>query len=262
MNDPHVVSLRYQLETGDTIRFNDPPPLVWETSQFRAILDTGVLTAALKGHYATEGEARAVVEPSLRAWEIDLGLQYGPGAVAFAFEKAEVIDRDPPGPGEARAHREKVTLAFGVAFKFTVRYSPARYPDPPTHFTATPDVQSLWLRYRMYHEGKEPLLSMAYFCLTLLEGTTGLKHGAREAVCKMYGIDRAVRDKLGDLVSQKGSPAEARKFDAEATLVPLTGKEKKWVDEVVRALIRRKAEYDFDPSASLPLLTMADFIAL
>jgi len=96
----------------------------------------------------------------------------------------------------------------------------------------------MWYRYQQYTEGKEPLLSMAYALLTLLEGTTGQKHGARTAVCVMYHIDQAVRDTLGDLVSQKGSPKEARKLDCEATRQPRTDAERGWVDAVVKALIR------------------------
>jgi hypothetical protein len=114
----------------------------------------------------------------------------------------------------------------------------------------------------MYREGKEPLLSMAYACLSLLEGTTGVKAGARDALCKLYSIDRAARDTLGDLVSERGSPQEARKLDVGATKTPLTATEKQWVETAIRALIRRKGEYDFDPGASFPLITLADLPCL
>lgn len=78
----------------------------------------------------------------------------------------------------------------------------------------------------------------------------------------MYGIDPPVRKKLGDLSSERGDSREARKFNAAATGRPLSDSERKWVDLVVRARIRRKAEYDFDATANRSLITMADFPAI
>jgi hypothetical protein len=94
-----------------------------------------------------------------------------------------------------------------------------------------------------------------------VEGTTGVNQGARRAVCQKYRIDPPVRDALGNLVSEKGGPEEARKLGAGATGTPLTPAEKTWIEEIVKALIRRKAEYDADTAAagSLPLITMSEF---
>jgi hypothetical protein len=46
----------------------------------------------------------------------------------------------------------------------------------------------------------------------------------------------------------------------EATKEPLTQAERLWVRAAIKALIRRKAEYDHDPTAApaLPEITMAD----
>jgi hypothetical protein len=100
---------------------------------------------------------------------------------------------------------------------------------------------------------------MAYACLTTIERTTGQKGGkARDAIEKIYRIDRDILDEIGRLVSTKGTPDEARKLDIGATLTPLTDKQKKWIAAAVRLLIRRKAEYDADPTAPLTQLTMAD----
>jgi hypothetical protein len=138
----------------------------------------------------------------------------------------------------------------------------ASYPAPPNGFKPSPDVETMWLRYQFYRDQREPLLSMAYVCLSLLEGTTGTKHGARTSVCTKYKIDQAVRDKFGDLVSEHGDASEARKLDFGVSRQPLTHAQRVWIDQVVKALIRRKAEYDFDPSATFPPITMADFIQI
>jgi hypothetical protein len=141
----------------------------------------------------------------------------------------------------------------------SVRITQNTYPPLPRRFAISPDVSTMWFRYGQYKKGKEPLLSMAYACLTLLEGTTGQKRGARQAVCQKYFIVQAVRDKLGELVSEKGNAQEARKLDFNATIQPLTDQERSWIVAVIKALIRRKAEYDADQSTPLQQITMSDF---
>lgn len=259
--DLHVVSLTYKLTHGDGFAFDNPPPVDVDREGFRLRLDCGKLVVTMQQHFATEREARAAVEPTLRAWEIDAGLRFGPRMLSFDFERAEVVDRSPPRPDGVRVGLMGAIRLGDVRCEATgvglVRH--ASYPAPPTNFVASEDVQTMWSRYRGYLEGKETLLAMAYACLSFLEGTTGKKGGARREVCAKYNLDDAVRKMLGDLTSQKGSPTEARKLDHEATRVPLTDAERRWVEDVIVALIRRKAEYDAAPSAPHALLTMNDF---
>jgi hypothetical protein len=254
--------LLYRLRTSESVKFDQAVPVTRETPWFRMRLADGALTVEMKEHYTNEAGARACVDPDLKAWELDVGLRLRPKAIAFEFDKAEIIDRNPPGPGEPHILEASAGsfLFTGGSATFSVTYR--QYPVPPSNLKVTPDVESLWFRYKMHIDGKEPLLSMAYFCLSLLEGTTGQKHGARETVCQMCRIDRAVRDKLGDLVSERGGPLEARKLDSGATRTPLNASEKQWILEVIRALIRRKAEYDFDSNRNFSHIAMSDFIAL
>jgi hypothetical protein len=177
--------------------------------------------------------------------------------MTFEFDKANIVDRNPPKPGEPIVFIGHVTVGVGVEASVWTVYQ--NYPPPPSGFVMTPEVETMWLRYQMHLDGREPLASMAYACLTLLEGTTGVTTGFRTAVCSKYGIEQAVRDKLGDLTSERGGPLEARKMDHNSTGIPLTAREKQWIGEVIKALIRRKAEYDADPTASRPLIRMADF---
>ena len=99
MRDPHVVSLRYCLETDPSLIFDKPPPLERETDQVTLRLAEDMLTCKMKVHYATAAAARAVVDPLLRAWELDVALFHGKQVMHFAYQKAEVIDLDPPPPG-------------------------------------------------------------------------------------------------------------------------------------------------------------------
>jgi hypothetical protein len=50
MNDPHVGSLEYALETDATLAFNNPPPLEGDAGGFTYRLADGVLTVTMKDH--------------------------------------------------------------------------------------------------------------------------------------------------------------------------------------------------------------------
>jgi hypothetical protein len=96
MRDPHVVSLRYRLETDPSLTFDNPPPIEQETDEFTLHLADGVLTCMMKAHYASVGAARAGVDQILLAWELDFALQQGRRVMRFVYQESEVIDRDPP----------------------------------------------------------------------------------------------------------------------------------------------------------------------
>jgi len=105
---------------------------------------------------------------------------------------------------------------------------------------------------------------MAYACLTIIEGSTRRtgRTGARATAASQYSVEIAVLKTMGELTSTKGGPEDARKFDAGATGIPLSEKEKVRIQEVVKRLIRRKGEYDYDPTATFPSITMSDLPAL
>lgn len=122
----------------------------------------------------------------------------------------------------------------------------------------------MWGRYQMYRQDREPLLSMANACLTLIEGSAAMLggKGARKSASAAYNIHKDVLGNLGRIVSTRGDETEARKLGSSATMTPLTATEKQWVEDVIKALIRRKAAYDADPAAPLPQITMGDFVTL
>jgi hypothetical protein len=262
MNDPHVEQLHYDFIAGEHVGFIDPPPIDVETAGFKCRLEDWSLTVTMKEHHADPESARLVVDPYLRSWEIQTNLREGPRSVEFKYRSADLIDRNPPTASDPKVL--DVQAGSYVFMGDEVRFHVNRvvYPEPPLQFRATQDVEVMWTRFQLYRDGKEPLLSMAYACLTLLEGSTGATSRVREAFCQKYAVDRAVRDALGDIVSDRGDNEEARKLGGGATRLPLTQKEKNWVEAVVMSLIRRKAEYDANPATPLTQITMADFDTL
>jgi len=242
--------------------YDNPPPLVGDEASFSYRLENQVLHLIPKDHFARSDDAKKIVEPFLRTWELGPALADGKMRFWFVFDRAEVVDRQPRQPGEPQVISVETAHLVLTGHEVTCRIGRRKYLEPPTGITASPDVLTMWFRYEMFKGGKEPLTSMAYFCLTVLEGSTGKKEGARKAVCSMYKIDQKVRDTFGDLVSERGNGFQARKFDARATRDGFRGNEEKWIEQVVIALIRRKAEYDFDPNGSYPQIAMTDFVRL
>jgi hypothetical protein len=86
LNDPHVATLRYQLETDASLAFGSPAPREHDTSTFALRLAGGLLTCDMEAYFASAVAAKAVVEPVLRAWGPELhsgGGHVANGGVGF-----------------------------------------------------------------------------------------------------------------------------------------------------------------------------------
>jgi hypothetical protein len=248
--DYHVVSLTYSVKSTEDVTYDAPPPVDFETGEARFHLADAKLVCHMKIHFAAEMEARAVVEPVLRAWERATDLSLGTGKLRFQFESAEVINRTPMPPGRGNIY----TLVKGVGALTAIgtvstHVTLQKYPEPPGEFRITPDVETLWNRYQGYCEGREPLLAMAYFCLTVLKANAV---GLPEAAAK-YNIGERVLRKLGELTSVRGDARTARKMPTPVT-PPLSGAESVWIEEAIKQIIWRTG--DQRPLAELPTITM------
>lgn len=255
MPDYHVVSLRYALKHENEVTFDNPPPVEFETEEAKFRLDEGSLLCEMKIHFRTADAARAVIDPTLRAWEIEAALKRNLYGLRFEFVCGDVIDREPTAAGNAIIAVSAANMV-SVGLDAILCVGWASYPDPPQIFRVTPDVESLFLRYKKYLERKEPLLSMAYFCLTVLEASAG----SRADAAQDFRIERNVLNKLGELTSERGDAATARKRDRSKPMQPLSGTEATWINECVKAMILRVGDTrSFD---KLPVLTMADLPGL
>ena len=123
---------------------------------------------------------------------------------------------------------------------------PNAYPDPPLNTVLTPNVETMYYRYLDYCNGKEPLASMASFCLTVFEASTGRKKGQRRHAAKMYRIEKQVLDKIGDLTTNKGGATVRKAAGVETEFSP---QECQFSQHAVRTIIRRMAQYAH-PSAN------------
>ncbi len=240
MRDPHVERLRFAIGSEKGSEYDNPKPLAFENALGRFRTEEGALLVEPADHFPDEAAARSVVEPFLRSWEIGADLTGNAGAIRFKFLSAEVIDRNPPPPGTPQqislAGTVRIGIRGGTATLLITRRS---YPPPPADFTASPDVISAYDRWRGYQAGNEPLLSMAYFVLTLADATA---QGRRRDAAKLLHVDFEVLRKLGELTARRGDPKTARKAPQDGQFQKLSDTERAWLEEAVQKIIRRLGE--------------------
>jgi hypothetical protein len=214
-------------------------------------LTKGKLTVYPADHYSSGTEARAVIDPFLRAWELDADLTRNIGSIRFKYLSVHKIDRNPPSPtpGSMSVALETAGLVVtGDAVSLHITQS--TYPSPPTNFRTTPEVELAYGRWRAFRDGREPLQSMSYAILTLVE----FIGGDRRQAASTFKVNYRVLDTIARLSSTKGDAATVRKFKQGLQLQPLSGAESTWLESAVRRLVRRIGEHA--AGAQLSELTM------
>ena len=249
MNDPHVVALRFRVHHHDRVDYGRAGPLVFEALEFIVEVKDQSARFEFKQHYASEEDARRVVEPFIQNWEFDSNLRRDPDCFRLEFEGAEIIDRR-PSPGVVHGMAMPAKFTFSIPAAKGTAYA-RTYPLPPSGIdSAHRSVQVLFHRYERYKAGKEPLTSFAYYCYTEI---AQVKKGQTSAASR-YNVSRNLLDCISKLSSRKGG-TEARK--ADGTEWPLTQDERRFLERAVVRLIRRVAEYHGD-ARCLPKITVDD----
>lgn len=261
MRDPHVEYLLYDLEFGDDAELRNPPPADFDTPLGRVHIEDGAATIYPTDHYPSAVSAREVIDPLLRAWEIDYALG-GRSTITFRCRDSRIIDRNPPLPikdGKQVAVELEGQTAQIANGELTpvVRYPVTAYPLPPQLFGWTPDVETLWARYQGYLKGREPAQGMGYFCLTLVEAKVPKGKKRRKRAAEQLQIDKAILDTLGELTAERGGPDTARKA---GEWLPLSPAEIEWIKHAVKLIIRRVG--DVVPDKAFDKITMADLPSL
>jgi hypothetical protein len=230
MNDPHVASVHYRLEFGDGTTYSPPSsPLTFTRGDFVFKVSGSEIVLTPTAHFPTRDSALAVAEPIVRAWQLEAAIKLRVPRLKIEYQRTELIDRAPT-PGVINGAVEIRGVASATATASIVRHVNEHPPVPDQYFELTADVESLWQRYVGFRDGREPLLSMAYFCLTVLES-----RGGRTTAAVALNVDEAVLRKVGELTSTRGDLASARK--ASRTLQPLSAKESSWLIDAIPALI-------------------------
>ena len=225
-----TVHLTYDLVPENQVDFDNALPLHLTTPEFDLEVKGNRIEVDLKGSFPSLEDARATVEPLLRSWEVGSALHVARREfwLKLSLSSFSADDEQP--------NSSAVIEAASATMSTDAHVSRGKYPDFPSGFRASPLVESLWHRFEGYRAGREPLLSMAYFSLTLLEMDAGGNHAAADA----FRIEESVLDKLGELTSTRGDHASARKMSP--SLKSLADSEALWVVAAVRAIIWRVGE--------------------
>ena len=261
MKDPHGVTLVYRIEHGNSFGYSrsfdysNAQPFCYENQAFRrstedkevrfdlSVKDKKV-HFELHGHYPTVGKAREALDEYLRLWQIYAELKQGPNSFRLVFEygKLKTVDRN-----STPEHEEIDVMSCRVPYDSCDFVEGVdEYPAPPSGMALTPDIETMHYRYMLYKSDREPLPSMAYFCLTVVEGlertnSDGKEKGKRKAAAEKLRIDLKVLEKIGQLSSELGG-IEARKREGKEQ--KLSDKECNFLEGAVQVLIRRAAEYE------------------
>lgn len=263
MNDPHVNALRYELVLGKNVDYKKALPLTEETPDFTFTMTSEGATFKMKKHFANENEARQNTDKYLEAYQIFVGLKLSPDEIMFNYTGADIIDRNPHNKemyATASVHSGLEVTIPEIETKMSWHDSRTTFASPPKDFSVSPDVKTMYLRWKGYCQREEKLLSMVNFCLTVLEmrAIHQGKENNREAASRQYNIEYGVLDKLGNWAANKGTEAEARKAPKDG-FIPLTNNEEVWIKEVIKRIIMRVGEYAFNPNQQFQKITLADF---
>ncbi len=221
-----------------------------------------MLVVTLNRDFPTPAEAKAAVQPTLDAWEARSDIEYSPGEFRLQFEGHEMAMRNPPPPGTLVGVAAFMELGTLRAVITGTTAPPIRrtYPAPPIDFSLTPDVRSLHDRIVAGIEGREPIASLAYFCLTVAESvapappTTMPRKPSRRrtAAAAQLAIDYTTLEMLGDLSSEYGG-ADGRKASSTKAF---TDDHHRWLRAVNREIFERLCAYA--AGKQLKQLTMKD----
>ncbi len=258
-----VKSLIYKLIPDTSVDYDNAPEIIEETNDFKIRVNPEKAIFELKDHFTSVLDARIIADDYLKRWQVLIGLENNPDDLKFRFENAEYEQIEKEGQA-IRSLSAHVSASVVVSDNVGIHISHNHLPNLPHKFKMSPDVITMYQRYKLYRQGKESLTSMAYMCLTILEASArGLKNynknnSHRGKASHQYNIDYDVLDDLGKLVSTRGDQIEARKAPKNGVFDPLEQEERDWIIRAIKVLIRRAGEWTYDPYGQHTQITVQD----
>lgn len=250
MNKPRVESLVFNIVSDAHTQYDQPKVMEFMDPLGRFKVEPGMLTFWPAEEFSSVDDAKMAVAPFLHDWEMHAAIQTMPGVLMFRFDRAQVIE-PPVLAGALRSVQG--TSAMALRAKATATAILSRYPSPPSNFRVTTEVETAFRRWRGYREGREPLLSMAYYIYTIFVPKGGR---SRPEAATLFAVEERVLSLLSGLSSIRGGSDDARKFSLQSTAQLLKDQERAWLEETVRRLIYRLGEQA--GGATLALIRIQD----
>lgn len=254
MNKSHIGKLFYKIIIKDNVDYVNAPDVALEKETFKMVTKNNEVMFEMKRHFSSEQDAKIITDEFLNEWEIIIGLENAPDDIRFEFDRSEVIHFEP----NQNEHNDNLSVSSVGNFEDhpTNHVSHHKYPNPPDHFSISPDVETMYLRFKAYREGRDTLLSMAYLLLTVAESKSATQKKARKEAAAKLRVEETIFDTLGRLCSTKGNESEARKAPRNGIFLPLKAKEREWVLAACKLLIKRCGEFEFCGTENLSPLKM------
>lgn len=254
MDSLKVDELYYELILSDDISFENPPIIEENFEHFSIHLKDGNLIIKMKTEFNDVNQAKKVVEPFLKMWEFTSMVRYNNMDIRFQFIKSKFIDKRP-----YNINTNSICLETGEYFlvgeNLSLSVIRKNYPYPIRGLIYSPDVEALCNRYIGYMNGRESLLSMAYFCFTLFTNEFRNEKNKLMKIEEKYKLDKKILSRISKLSSTAGNLNEARKIDVNSDLTPIPQVDKTWLSSAIELLIIRKAEVDNNPDKKLKGIT-------
>lgn len=199
--------------------------------------------------FGSVADARAALEPMLRAWEAHFELIDRGFPVAFEFAFGVLEDGAAPDPGQSRVAEYATDEPGGLVVRKLELLAP---PPPPTWFSTVPPlVDELRLSWRKVAAGRALTSDRAYWCLTLLEATYQGRRGAAAALL----VDITILNTIGRLAAAEDR-AQGRKVGGRGPTV-IRYEDEIWLRAALPRLILRVAEVELGAS-DIARLQMTD----
>ncbi len=260
---PRIKSLIYRVIPDKTVDYDNATEIIEDTDDFKIKVNHQKAIFELKGHFTSVQDARAIADDFLDRWQVLVGLENDPGDLKFKYKNAEYeqVQKDGKNQIFLSAH---ISANVVVSDNVELHVSRNQLPSRPHRFKLSPDVMTMYERYKLFRQGKDLLTSMAYMCLTILEasarGSTNYNNNnnLRGKASHRYNIDYDVLDNLAKLVSTKGDQVEARKAPKSGVFDPLQQEERDWIIRAIKVLIRRAGEWAYDSNGQHTPITIQD----
>lgn len=253
MNDPHVKALYYWVEHDESVDYDNAVPLDHEYELATVHLENRELVVRPKEHYASVQEAREALDGFIRGWEFDVAVEVGTREFGLKYMHADIIDRDPEPPQSGVLAVAASPVRFRVQVSEPrVKIGKSKYPGPPENPTLdsdNPTALAMLSRLDRYHQGRETLGAMSYFCLTVMQDSAKIAQGAtdaKKAARDYYGISVQTQSRVAGLSTNKGGKEEGRK--GASLQEAFNDDERKFLLDAVKKFTRRVAERAGNPS--------------
>lgn len=161
-----IKTIIYSLRYAEGVDYENAPIKEEEFQDFYVSLNKNEIIFKFKNYISTLEAAKEKVSIFLRNWEIFICLEGGPDEIKCLFRAAEKSDdQEETNPSDSKTNIKEVYISEGVvvAEKVIVDISHGKFPNFPKMFARSPDVDSMYYRYKGYRLGRENLTAMGTF---------------------------------------------------------------------------------------------------